>query len=414
LLKFLAVRASMVEPDGTGVTMSNRKSAGHGRSTPSTSPKASAKATAGTSPATSAPATTSEATANAGPEKTGGVLVLPKRMAAAAVQLEARLAKLAPLPAVQRKCSRREAALVALSLVSLARRPELAGLYALVDDRLLSLDMVDELEVAAHALLVSTKAEAAKPAVVSAELIERAYGMRRRFYKLAHHHLDEDEAVMEAIAEVDLVRSPIKVGEDLLRLKKALAPHQAFLSQDLTVYRAEDFADAFTVGKTIVDAFAEELVGTVDEDRIGRLWAALVELYGDIRGALWLLTRKRDDAPALPGFWQTIHRLRREKAKKKKAVTGDTAIEDEAENEEEEDADESEATALAALEALGEQDEEDDEAPPVVTRSSPMPSTALPASGRASSGLLSAGGSAGTSAGTSEIGGTTAASGDPG
>ncbi len=374
--------------------MSNRKSAGHGRSTPSTSPKASAKATAGTSPATSAPATTSEATANAGPEKTGGVLVLPKRMAAAAVQLEARLAKLAPLPAVQRKCSRREAALVALSLVSLARRPELAGLYALVDDRLLSLDMVDELEVAAHALLVSTKAEAAKPAVVSAELIERAYGMRRRFYKLAHHHLDEDEAVMEAIAEVDLVRSPIKVGEDLLRLKKALAPHEAFLKNDLSVYRAQDFADAFTVGKAIVDAFAEEIVGVVDEDRIGRLWAALIELYTDVRDALWLLTKKRADAPALRGFWQTIHRLRREKAKK----AGTSGVEDEAAEDEDEDEDEEEddAAALAALEAMGiDEDENEEEDAPMVTRSGPVPPASLGAGAAgapsAGAGLLTAG-----------------------
>ncbi len=383
--------------------MSNKNTAGH-RRPPKPSPTAAVKATAAEPASTPPP----------GPEAGSEALVLPERVAAAAARLETRLPTVVPLPGPQRRCSRREAGLVALSLVALARRPELVARYALVDDELLSEAMVDELEAAAHALIVSTKGEAAKPALVPAELIERAYGMRRRFYKLAHHHLDENPAVMDAIADVDLVRSPIKVGEDLLRLKKALAPHQAFLSQDLTVYRAEDFADAFTVGKTIVDAFAEELVGTVDEDRIGRLWAALVELYGDIRGALWLLTRKRDDAPALPGFWQTIHRLRREKAKKKKAVTGDTAIEDEAENEEEEDADESEATALAALEALGEQDEEDDEAPPVVTRSSPMPSTALPASGRASSGLLSAGGSAGTSAGTSEIGGTTAASGDPG
>jgi hypothetical protein len=297
----------------------------------------------------------------------------PDALAAAALELP-RLATIEPLPGSGRKATIQHAVIAGLAMVATARTTAMRAKQPLVDDSLLSEGMIDELEQVCYALLTFDEdAESTVEAAEDAEL-EEAYAIRKRFHKLANHHLDEDEAVAEVLGKVDLVRVPTKVGPDILKLCKALLPHVALISQDPTWWKAGDLERGPILAKKLIDGQAVATNGLAGDETLGRLWALLIELYADVRDALWFLSRKDEAAPELPGFWKKVRQIRA--ATKKPKAEGETA---EAEADEEAD----DEAALEDTEADDDTEDADDTPPAPAASAPPAPAPSAPSAASA-------------------------------
>ncbi len=190
----------------------------------------------------------------------------------------------------------------ALSLATIAEQPAIRSRLEDLECASWSCATVGTLSRYGHAATeLQTELRHAHAHHVSPALRAEVEGMTERFKAMLFHHFKKDAEMMKKAAELDPGKTIGGLASTLLGLFQLLAPHQAFLSHDLTYYAAEDFERA---PKLVAELTQQQAAWKVSDD--GKLRRALrseiVRLFGHLHAALSLVSFGRDDAPVLPSL----------------------------------------------------------------------------------------------------------------
>ncbi len=200
----------------------------------------------------------------------------------------------------------------ALGLASIARRPEARARLDELRAGSWQPDAVERLSRYGHAAIaLQIEARHVHRHPVDPALLSEAAEREDRLSDLLHHHFKRDAAMMARAAELDPGKTTAGLVSRLLGLRALLAPHETFLSHDLTAYDATDFERVPALAHAISSQQAAARVR--DEGHLRRaLRAELVRLFGLVRAALALVLYDREgpELPSLSGLTRPPTRRR--------------------------------------------------------------------------------------------------------
>lgn len=190
----------------------------------------------------------------------------------------------------------------ALSLATIADEPTIRARLEDLECASWSCAGVDTLRRYGHAATeLETELRHSHAHHVPVALRAEAIGLKERYEAMLFHHFKKDAEMMAKAAELDPGKTISGLASAVLGLFQLLAPHQAFLSHDLTYYDAADFERA---PKLVAELTQQQAAWKVSDDgKLRRaLRAELVRLFGHLHAALSLVSYGRDDAPELPSL----------------------------------------------------------------------------------------------------------------